>query len=234
MGLVCVILHYIEKKFGVLTAHHERNVLEYTHTFTDPMVLASVLESSWCTKTHLTIAHTLNMSTEVVSMQVTLHEKPPIAPDPVDDLDDEEVRSNDDDDDAGSLVDFIVEDEGEEGDDDDDDASVTSEPPKTKEEERARDLDGIDVSNIISGKRTRRQTKFYEQEVFNTEEYRKMILDDVPDDERHALEETSDEEEDSDEEDGEYDGEDSDDEEEEGEEEETEDPPTPMKKQKKV
>lgn len=224
MGLVCVILHSIEKNFGALSAHDERNVLEYTHTFMDHMVRASVLESSWCTLTHLAIVHTLNMSTEVVSRPVTLHAKLPIAPDPVDDLDDEEVRSNDDDDDAGSLVDFIVGDEDEEGDDGDN-ASVTSEPPKTEEEERARDLDGIDSSNIITGKRTRRQTKFYEQEVFNTDEYRKMILEDVPDEERHALEETSDEEdEESDEDDGEYEEEDS--------EEEEEEPPTPLKKQK--
>jgi hypothetical protein len=145
-------------------------------------------------------------------MPVTLRGKPPTLPIPVDDIDDEEVRSNDDDDDAGSLVDFIVNDEGEEGEEGDD-ASVISESPKTEEEERARDLDGIDTSNIITGKRTRRQTNFYEQEVFNTDEYRKMILDDVPDDERHALEETSDEEDDD--ENDEYDEYDEDDSEEE-------------------
>lgn len=171
------------------------------------------------------IVHTLNMSTEVVSMPVTLHEKPLTVPDPVDDLDDEDVRSNDDDDDAGSLVDFIVEDEGEDGEEGDE-ASVTSEPPKTEEEERARDLDGIDTGNIITGRRTRRQTKFYEQEVFNTDEYRKMILDDVPEGERHALEETSDEEEESDEEDDEYDDDES-------EEEEGDVPPSPQAKKQK-
>ena len=181
-----------------------------------------------CAQSQHVIVHTLKMSTEVVSMPVTLHQKPPIAPDPVDDLDDDDVRSNDDDDDAGSLVDFIVEDEGEDGEQDDD-ASVTSEPPKTEEEERARDLDGIDTSNIITGRRTRRQTKFYEQEVFNTDEYRKMILDDVPEDERHALEGTSDEEEsEEDEEDDEYDDDESEEEEEEGD----VPPPPPTKKQK--
>lgn len=228
---MCVILHCMEKNFGALSARDERNVLEYIHAFMDFVVLASVLMLPQYTRTQHVIVHTLNMSTEVVSIPVTLHEKPPIAPDPTDDLDDEDVRSNDDDDDAGSLVDFIVEEEGEDGDEDDD-ASVTSEPPKTEEEERARDLDGIDTSNIITGKRTRRQTTFYEQEVFNTDEYRKMILDDVPEDERHALEESSDEEEDDEsEEDGEY--EDSEDKEEGGEEEEKkEPPPTPMKKQK--
>ena len=176
--------------------------------------LASVLVSIQYTRTHYAIAHTLTMSTDIISMPVTLHERPPIPPNnPVDDLDDEDVRSNDEDDDAGSLVDFIVNDEGEEGGEDDD-ASVTSEPPKTEEEERSRDLDGIDTGNIITGKRTRRQTNFYEQEVFNTDEYRRMILDDVPDDERHALEEISDEDV-SDEEDEEYDEDDSEEEEEE-------------------
>jgi len=152
------------------------------------------------------------MSTEVVSIPLPPHDEPAVAPDPVDDLDNEDVRSNDDDDDAGSLVDFIVEDEGDEGEECGvyDDASVTSEQPRTEEEERVRDLDGVDSSNIIVGKRTRRQTKFYEQEVFNTEEYRKMVLDDVPEDERHALDESSDEEE-SDMEDGEYSDDDSED-----------------------
>lgn len=181
-------------------------------------VFESVLESTQCTWIQHAIVHTPIMSTAVVSMPVTLHEKPPIVPDPVDDIDDEDVRSNDDDDDAGSLVDFIVNDEGEEGDDEDGDASVTSEPPGTEEEECVRELDGIDASNIITGKRTRRQTKFYEQEVFNTEEYRRMVLDDVPEDERHALEELSDEESDGEDEDGEYENNESDDDEEEEEE----------------
>tara|TARA_B110001450_G_scaffold217_1_gene330 strand:- start:6414 stop:6938 length:525 start_codon:yes stop_codon:yes gene_type:complete len=155
------------------------------------------------------------MSTEVVSLSDTLPDNPLLPTDPVHDPDDEDVRSNDDDDDAGSLVDFIVEDGGEEGDGDTDDESVTSEPPKTQEEECTRDLDGIDTTNIITGKRTRHQTKFYDQEIFNTEEYRKMIMDDIPEEERHALEESSeDEDEDDDveyeEEDGEYEEDDGD------------------------
>ena len=142
-------------------------------------------------------------------MPVTLSEPSVISADSIDEGGDEEVRSNDDDDDAGSLVDFVVEDDGEESGDDN--ASVTSEPPKTAEEARARDLDGIVQSNIVVGKRTRRQTKFYEQEVFNTDEYRKMIFEDVPDDERHAIEESSDDDREDDEEDENYECSDDDD-----------------------
>lgn len=109
----------------------------------------------------------------------------------------DEDRSNDDDDEAGSLNDFIAD------DDVDGSESGESEGPQTEQEARARDLDGINASNILEGKRTRRSTKFYEQEVFATEEYRRMMLEDVPEDEMHALED-SDEEEESDEEDGEY------------------------------
>ena len=121
------------------------------------------------------------------------------------DEEDEEEDEEEDDDDAGSLVDFIVEDdeveEEEEEDDDDDDESVDGAPPKTKEEAIRRDLDGIDPNNIISGKRTRRQTQFYETEVFSSPEYKRMMLCDVPEDEMHALEEDDDEDEEDDEED---------------------------------
>jgi hypothetical protein len=117
----------------------------------------------------------------------------------VEDVDDEDVRSTDDGDDVGSLVDFIVDDEGEgEECNGDETESVLSDPPETEDDQRVRELDGMDSSNIITGKRTRRQTKFYEHEVFSTDEYRKMVLDDVPEEERHALEDSSDEEEGSD------------------------------------
>jgi len=111
----------------------------------------------------------------------------------------DETRSVDSDD-AGSIVDFVVDEEGEE---EDDDASVESEGPRTEEEAHQRELDGIDTSNIITGKRTRRQTTFYEQTVLNTDEYRKMMLEDVPEDEMHALMEEEEEEEEE-EEDGSY------------------------------
>lgn len=106
-----------------------------------------------------------------------------------DDEDDEglEVRSVDSDD-AGSLVDFVVDEEEEDG------ASVESDGPANEEESRERDLDGMDTNNIISGKRTRRQTKFYEQTLFQTEEYRRMMLEDVPPEELHAVEESSEDE----------------------------------------
>ena len=165
------------------------------------------------------------MSTAVVSAPTPFPDvHKPV--EPVEDLEDDgdEVRSNDDDDDAGSLVDFIVDDEGEEGDDEDDDAvSTVSDAPKNKEEERVRDLDGIDASNIITGKRTRRQTKFYEQEVFNTDEYRRMILEDVPEDERHALEQESDDEEDATDDEEEYEEDEEDEEDDEDEEDEEDD-----------
>ena len=124
--------------------------------------------------------------------------------DDVDDDDDEEEGE----DDAGSLVDFIVNDDEENEDIDDGNSSIQSEKPATQEEAECRDMDGIDTSNIIVGKRTRRQTKFYEQEVFNTDEYRKMMLCDVPKEEMHAVIESDEEESENDEEDdASYDGE---------------------------
>jgi hypothetical protein len=83
------------------------------------------------------------------------------------------------------------------------------------------DLDGISSSNIITGKRRRRQTQFYEQTVFNTKEYRNMMLCDVPQEEMHAIEEDDDDDSEEDEEDDDYD-EGEEDDEEEGEEEEDE------------
>ena len=105
-------------------------------------------------------------------------------------------------DDAGSLVDFVVEDDGEECDDG---SSVASEAPATREEALARDLDGISAANIVPGKRVRRATQFYEREVFQTAEYRRMMLCDVPADEMHAVQQSDAESENSGEEsDAEY------------------------------
>jgi hypothetical protein len=116
---------------------------------------------------------------------------PPVAPRADDDDDDDDEYDDDADsgagDSVGSLEDFIVDDEGEEGESDDG-ASVASEPPATREEALARDLDGISSDNIVLGKRTRRPTQFYEHEVFGTSEYRRMLLEDVPPDELHAVE----------------------------------------------
>ena len=70
----------------------------------------------------------------------------------------------------------------------------------------ARDLDGIDQSKLrVRGRRTRRRDGLYEQEVFNTDEYRRMMLEDVPEDERRAAvgEDTEDDSE-SEGEDGDY------------------------------
>ena len=116
--------------------------------------------------------------------------------------------SGTDDDDAGSLVDFIA---------GDDEEVVPAVGP-------ASDNDGISASNIITGKRKRKQTVTYEQQLFASPEYRKMMLEDVPADEMDAAlgagEESADfsdgEGDNEDEEDGEYEY----DEEEDGEEEE--------------
>lgn len=100
----------------------------------------------------------------------------------------EDVRSTDEDDDAGSLVDFI--------EDDDDDCSEEDfeETEPTEEEVRRMDVEAIDTNNIRLGKRTRRAPVRYETEVFNTEEYKKLMLTDVPDEELNAIGEDTDDE----------------------------------------
>ena len=121
------------------------------------------------------------------------------------DFDDEEEE--DDDDDEGSLVDFIVKDKDEHSEDETaDDSGDEEEEPLTAEESMRRDMEGIDTSNIVTGKRTRKATKFYENQLFQSEEYRRMMLCDVPDDEMHALEESDDEDDNGSEADGSYAG----------------------------
>jgi len=48
------------------------------------------------------------------------------------------------------------------------------------------DLDGIEVSNILHSKRKRRATVRYEDELFQSDEYRKLMLCDIPDEEMEA------------------------------------------------
>ena len=120
----------------------------------------------------------------------------------VEDIDDNdeagyEVRSTDDNDDAGSLVDFIVEDDGE---GEEDEAPLSDVPLNNISNE----MDGIDPSNIIEGKRIRKPRVTYEQEVFASSEYRKMMLEDVPDEEIEAIENSSEDDGTSDEDDDEY------------------------------
>ena len=133
----------------------------------------------------------------------------------------EECRSEESDD-AGSLVDFVV----------DDDTPIDVEKQTPRGGEQPRDLDGIDAGNIVLGKRQRRPTQFFERGVFASEEYRKMMLCDIPRDELHAVlssdEGASGEDEDEDEgEDGDWkgdsEGEDSEGEDSEGEDSEGED-----------
>jgi len=142
----------------------------------------------------------------------------PKSPSPYESDDDEEyddARSVDSSD-EGSLVDFIVKEDGGEEAENEEPGSEDDDTLLSKEEEIKRDLDGIDRSNIVLGKRTRRATVRYEETVFGTQEYKKMMLCDVPDSEMHALEEEdSDDGYSQDEEDEEYDSE--------GEEEEEED-----------
>ena len=95
-----------------------------------------------------------------------------------------EYDDDDDDDDndsVGSLVDFVVQDEEEEVY-----GGTTESAPE--QSVPANDLDGIDSSNIITGKRTRRQTQFYDRAVFASADYRRMILEDIPHEEiQYAL-----------------------------------------------
>ena len=91
--------------------------------------------------------------------------------------DDDDDDDDDDNDSVGSLVDFVVEDE-EEG-------TTESAPEQSGP---VNDLDGIDSSNIITGKRKRRQTQFYDRAVFASADYRRMILEDIPPEEiQYAL-----------------------------------------------
>ena len=63
------------------------------------------------------------------------------------------------------LIDFIV--------DDDTPDNVEAAPNDDASN------DGIDTGNIVLGKRRRKQTQFYENEVFGSEEYRKMMVSEV-------------------------------------------------------
>lgn len=96
------------------------------------------------------------------------------------DCDDGIEPRSEDDESEGSLVDFVVDD-------------VDQPAPEPEHE-----LSGIDTSNILTGKRKRKLTQFYEQEVFNTPEYREMMLcdADVPSDD--SASEGGDDEEDED------------------------------------
>lgn len=114
-----------------------------------------------------------------------------------------EERSEDESD-AGSLNEFIVNEESD--DSESDDGSVDDEKELTTEEKTKKDLEDISESNIVSGKRVRKPVKRFEDSVFNSDEYKKMILCDIPDDELDAVFSSESEEEMSDEEDGEYDG----------------------------
>lgn len=128
----------------------------------------------------------------VVHQQRASSRAAPRAPrEDVDDADDDEAEDDEDDEDAGSLVDFIVDD----SEDDDDDKDGDEDGDAEEEEDGGtpsgpdalkRELDDIDPRNIVSGKRTRRSTAFYDRQVFQSDEYRRMVLEDVPEDELHA------------------------------------------------
>jgi hypothetical protein len=130
----------------------------------------------------------------MAAVEVSAPPTPTYPPCDGDDEDYEDDQSTDADDDAGSLVDFIVDDESQK-DGSEDDASVRSASPVNASEAIKRELDDIDASNILSGKRTRRQTKFYANEALSDAEYRAMMLQDVPPEEEDAIYESSEEEE---------------------------------------
>jgi len=119
-----------------------------------------------------------------------------------------EERSDDGSDNGSDLEDFLVADD-----------------EKEEVEFSAVDRCAVTVENIVSGKRKRTQTAFYDQQVYSSAEYRNMVLDDVGEDEYEAaLEDDVDEDSDQgeEEEDGEYTP-DQEDEEEEGTEDEDDD-----------
>lgn len=112
-----------------------------------------------------------------------------------------ESKLSSDDDDDDDLDGFIVDDEEDISDQDsyeEDEESETDEEENEMDDEdsdkasnRAEDTivddtDGIDKSNIRSSKRVSRQTKRYSDEVYASAEYRKMVLDDVPQHEYQA------------------------------------------------
>ena len=159
------------------------------------------------------------------------------------------TRKIPDDEDGEEMSDFIVEDkcedDGEESyngeeddDDDDDDEEDEDEDDEDEDEDENEDekiekknntvlnndaieteLDGIQLSNIISTKRVRKPVKRYEDEVFASDEYKKLMLCDIPADEMNAalLDEDfseSEEDEDEDEDEDEYEDEELDEDEE--------------------
>jgi len=96
------------------------------------------------------------------------------------------------------MEDFIVQDmenedgefnvEEEEDDDDDEDEDEDEEvEEKDEDEENENNIEQhIDKNNIIEGKRTRKATRRYEEEVFASESYRNMMLCDIPNEEMRA------------------------------------------------
>lgn len=116
----------------------------------------------------------------------------------VDDDDDfKDVRSDDGDDDGASLKDFIEDDEvdgedgeyGEDVDDEDEDADGASDD---EVEEDSEDEDGTRLSrdikqeNVVVGKRPRRQTRRFVDELYETGEVADLLLADVDDSELDA------------------------------------------------
>lgn len=121
-----------------------------------------------------------------------------------------EERSEDESD-AGSLEEFII-DENENEESEEEGSCDEDEKEFTKEEEMSRDLEDISKNNIVAGKRVRKPVVRFEDSVFNSEEYKKMLLCDIPDEELDAVLESDEEEEYSDEDDEEYEGNSEDDE----------------------
>lgn len=123
----------------------------------------------------------------------------------------DDERSTDGSDDGASLEDFIVKSDDEEEERSEDESEFRG----MKEESIKKDLEGISTENIVTGKRKRKQTQFFETEVFSSAEYKKMMMEDVSEEDLKQIEEEEDGEEDDEEEgeDGEWVGEEDDEEE---------------------
>ena len=127
---------------------------------------------------------------------------------------------HDDDDEEGSYRDETEEDE--EGEEDEGEEEERGEEEVEEVEEAEKIDDGIDVSNIVHGRRQRKPVKRYEDEVFASEDYQRLLFCDIPEEEMKAAlhDEDFSDEESGEEEDDVYEDEDEDEDEDENEEDE--------------
>ena len=93
---------------------------------------------------------------------------------------------------SDEMSDFIEDDSASECDNESykTEESSESEGEVDESDHRAEDLppvdDGVDAANIVHGKRSRKPVTRFTDQIFKTEEYRKMMLCDVPQEEINA------------------------------------------------